>query len=89
MSLVRAGFDVFSAQVDDKGIEFVLRVDGDVPPYYDIQIKTVRSRNTFVFMRKDKSRLIPNLLLALVILEAGSEPDVGKRCAAPTCPRAA
>jgi hypothetical protein len=76
MALVRAGFDVFNAEVDDKGIDFVLRADGDVPHYYDVQVKTVRSRNTYVFMRKDKFRLTPNMLLALVILDAGGEPEM-------------
>jgi hypothetical protein len=82
MAFTRAGFDVFNAEVDDKGIDFVLRVDGDVPRYYDVQVKTVRSRNTYVFVRKDKFRLTPNLLLALVILDAGNEPDdPGRRLA--------
>ena len=76
MALVRAGFDVFSPEVDDKGIDFVLRIDGDLPRYYDVQVKTVRSKSTYVFMRKDKFRLIPNLLLALVILDAGREPEM-------------
>jgi hypothetical protein len=76
MALVRAGFDVFSPEVDDKGIDFVLRADGDAPRYYDVQVKTVRSRSTYVFMRKEKFRLRPNLLLALVILDGGSEPEI-------------
>jgi hypothetical protein len=76
MALVRAGFDVFSPEVDDKGIDFVLRADGDTPSYYDVQVKTVRSRNTYVFMRKEKFRLRPNLLLALVVLDGGSEPEI-------------
>jgi len=76
MALVRAGFDVFSPEVDDRGIDFVLRVDRDAPRYYDVQVKTVRSKNAYVFMRKDKFRLTPNLLLALIILEAGSEPEM-------------
>jgi hypothetical protein len=37
---------------------------------------TVRSRNTYVFMPKDKFRPTPNLLLALVILAADSEPEM-------------
>jgi hypothetical protein len=76
MAFARAGFDVFNAEVDDKGIDFVLRVDGDVPSYYDVQVKTIRSRNTYVFMRKDKFRVGPNLFLALVILDADNEPDM-------------
>ena len=76
MALVRAGFDVFSPEVDDKGIDFVLRVDGDEPSYYEVQVKSVRSTNTYLFMRKDKFRPTPNLLLALVVLDAGSEPEM-------------
>jgi hypothetical protein len=76
MALTRAGFDVFDAEVDDKGIDFVLRVGGEVPRYHDVQVKTVRSRNSYVFMRKAKFPLAPNLLLALIILDEGHEPDM-------------
>jgi hypothetical protein len=76
MALVRAGFDVFSPEVDDKRIDFVLRIDGTAPRYYDVQVRTVRSKNTYVFVRKDKFRLTANLLLALVILAADSEPEM-------------
>ena len=75
MALVRAGFDVFSPEVDDKGIDFVLRIAGDPPRYHDVQVKTVR-RTTYVFMRKDNLRPAPNLLLALVILGEGEEPGM-------------
>jgi hypothetical protein len=40
MALVRAGFDAFSPEVDDKGIDSVLRIDGDPPR----AIATFRSR---------------------------------------------
>ena len=73
MALVRAGFDVFSPEVDDKGIDLVLRIHGDTPRYHDVQVKTVR-RTTYGFMRKDKFRPAPNLLLALVILDEDEEP---------------
>jgi hypothetical protein len=33
MALVRAGFDVFSPEVDGKGIDFVRRIDADPPRY--------------------------------------------------------
>lgn len=32
------GFDVYSAEVDDKGIDFVIRKDHE--KYYDIQVKS-------------------------------------------------
>jgi hypothetical protein len=47
MALVPAGFDVFSPEVDDKGIDFVLRVDGHPPRYHDVQVEIVR-RTTYV-----------------------------------------
>jgi hypothetical protein len=75
MALVRAGFDVFSSEVDDKGIDFVLRVDRDPPRYHDVQVETVR-RTSYVFMRKDKFRLTPSPLLALVVLAENREPEI-------------
>jgi hypothetical protein len=77
MSLVRAGFDVFSAEVDDKGIDFVIREDADVPAYYDVQVKSIRlEKSDYVFMTKDKFPLIPNRLLVLVLLSEGNEPEM-------------
>ena len=75
MALVRAGFDVFCPEVGDKGIDFVLHIDGETPRYHDVQVKTVR-RTNYVFMRKDKFRLTSNLLLALVVLDKAREPGM-------------
>jgi len=43
-TLVRAGYDVFSADVDDRGIDFVLRTDSDPPRYHDVQVKPLSHR---------------------------------------------
>jgi len=40
MECARAGLDVYSSEVDDRGIDFVIR--RDVDRYYDIQVKSVR-----------------------------------------------
>ncbi len=77
MSLVRAGYDVFTAEVDDKGIDFVVRVDADAPSYFDVQVKSIRlGKSNYVFMTKEKFPLVPNRLLALVLLSEGSEPEM-------------
>jgi hypothetical protein len=76
VALVRSGFDVFSPEVDDKGVDLVLRIAGDPPRYHDVHVKTVRSRTTYVFMRKDKFRPTPNLLLALIILNDSGGPEM-------------
>jgi hypothetical protein len=72
MEFTASGFDVYRAEVDDKGIDFVIRQGPDT--YYDIQVKSVRQLN-YVFMRKSKFEPRPNLLLALVLFDDGQEPD--------------
>jgi hypothetical protein len=63
--------------VDDRGIDFILRLDKPVPEFLEIQVKTVRlTSSTYVFMRKKHFALHPNLYLALIILREGMEPDL-------------
>lgn len=64
-------FDVYTTEVDDKGIDFVVRRDSQV--YFDIQVKSVRGYN-YIYMRKEVFQLSQNLLLAVFIFEDGSEP---------------
>ena len=72
MQLVLLGFDVYSAEVDDRGIDLVVRKEPGW--YWDIQVKSVRNLN-YVFMRKAVFRLRPNLILALNLLRDGEAPD--------------
>jgi hypothetical protein len=50
MQFVLLGLDVYSAEVDDRGIDFVVRQEPD--RYWDVQVKSVRKLN-YVFVRKD------------------------------------
>jgi len=72
MQFVLLGLDVYSAEVDDRGIDFVVRQEPD--RYWDVQVKSVRNLN-YVFVRKDLFRLRPHLLLALTLFEDGHAPD--------------
>ena len=72
MQFVLLGLDVYSAEVDDRGIDFVVRREPD--RYWDVQVKSVRKLN-YVFVRKHVFRLRPNLLLALTLFEDGVAPD--------------
>lgn len=72
MQFVLLGLDVYSAEVDDRGIDFVVRQEPD--RYWDVQVKSVRKLN-YVFVRKDVFRLRPNLLLSLTLFEDGRAPD--------------
>jgi hypothetical protein len=73
MEFTASGYDVYRAEVDDKGIDFVIRQGPDT--FYDIQVKSVRQLN-YVFMRKSKFEPRPTLLLALVVFNDGQEPDL-------------
>ena len=43
MEFTLHGFDVYTSEVDDRGIDFVIRKDRNF--YYDIQVKSVRDLN--------------------------------------------
>lgn len=73
MELTRQGLDVYTVEVDDHGIDFVVR-SRDGTRYADIQVKTVRSLSTYIFMTDDKFPQKDNLYLALVVLLEGSAP---------------
>jgi hypothetical protein len=76
MEFTLHGFDVYTAEVDDKGIDFVIRrerIQGtDVSfDYYDVQVKSVRKFN-YVFFLKEKFALRDDLLAAIGLFEDGS-----------------
>ena len=71
MEFTMYGFEVYTAEVDDRGIDFVARrKDG---PFLAIQAKSLRDFG-YVFMRKDHFTPDPSLYVALGLLVDGSEP---------------
>lgn len=62
---IENGFDVFSTEVDDKGVDLVVK--NELGKYFDIQVKT--SNQTYVFMRKEVFKPRTNLYVALLILD--------------------
>ena len=71
MEFTRMGFDVYGAEVDDKGIDFVVRKDATT--YYDVQVKSCRGLN-YIFFSKSHFHLRANLLGAVVLFEEGLPP---------------
>lgn len=69
MEFARLGFDIYSPEVDDKGIDFVLRcgVDG----FYDVQVKSLRptASNNFATVRKATFQPRKSLLLVVALFE--------------------
>jgi hypothetical protein len=73
MEFTLFGFDVYTTEVDDKGIDFVIR--RDIDRFYDVQVKSLRvATSGYVFMPKATFALRAGLLLALVLLRQGEPP---------------
>jgi hypothetical protein len=67
MEFTQHGFDVYSAEIDDKGIDFILRRENNGSiQYYDVQVKSIRESG-YIFFPKSKFKPINNLLAAIVI----------------------
>jgi hypothetical protein len=73
MELTMHGFQVYSTEVDDRGIDFVARRDKGF--FLSIQVKSIRKKG-YVFLQKDKFDIAPDWFLALAILNEGKEPDL-------------
>jgi hypothetical protein len=73
MEFTKYGFQVYTAEVDDRGIDFVARHDRG--PFVQVQVKSLRSFG-YVFMRKSCFPLEDCTYLALGLLFDGSEPEL-------------
>ena len=73
MELTMHGFQVYSTEVDDRGIDFVARLEDG--PFLEIQVKSRREPG-YVFMYKANFPLRKTMHLALVLLAEGVEPQL-------------
>lgn len=71
MELTMHGFQVYSTEVDDHGIDFVARHESG--PFLEVQVKSLRSMG-YVFMQKTKFQLAKHVYLALGLLFEGRQP---------------
>ena len=72
MEFTLYGFDVYSAEVDDKGIDFIIKRENN---YYDIQVKSIKGNN-YIFFPKDKFILRKNLLATVLIFHQDKQPEI-------------
>jgi len=73
MELVRNGMDVYTSEVDDRGIDFVIRIDQG--KYIDVQVKSIRkSKTSYIFFPKSSFKLRKDLMAAIVIFINGKPP---------------
>jgi hypothetical protein len=77
MEFVLFGCDVFTSEVDDHGIDFVVRTQNG--NHYDVQVKSFSLKGgttPYVFLQKEKFKVHPSLLLALVQFVKGQAPTL-------------
>jgi len=74
MEFASYGIDVFTTEVDDKGIDFVIKNKKGV--FCEIQVKSLRN-NGYAFMKQKTFDLSNNnLFLALLIFEENELPNI-------------
>ena len=73
MALVRAGLDVYTPSIDDRGIDLVARLGPG--RYLEIQVKATRGFN-YVFLRKSVFPIDRFRYLAYVLFTGETEPTV-------------
>jgi hypothetical protein len=76
MEFTLFGFDVYTSEVDDHGVDFVVR-KGETQ-YYDVQVKSVRVSSTtaYIFFPKALFPLRSTMLAAVVLLYQEQEPKL-------------
>jgi hypothetical protein len=73
IAMVSHGLDVYSTEVDDRGIDFVVKKDHET--YFDIQVKSIRGRN-YIFFPKSKFTPRRNLFAAVSVFIEGEDPHL-------------
>ena len=73
MEFTMYGWQVYSTEVDDRGIDFVVR-DGN-GGFFEIQVKSVRQAN-YIFIAKDKFLPKASLIAAIVLFTEGEAPQL-------------
>jgi hypothetical protein len=71
MELTMYGFQVYTSEVDDRGVDFVARYESG--PFVQVQVKSLRSLG-YVFMQKSKLILDENTFIAFGLLLEGKPP---------------
>lgn len=74
MEFTKLGFDVYTSEVNDKGIDFVVCTTKP-RRHHDVQVKSVRGFN-YIFFRKEYFDPRDDLFAAVVMLFDGKPPEL-------------
>ncbi|MHB1756796.1 MAG: DUF4365 domain-containing protein [Leptospirillum sp.] len=76
MNFASAGFEVYSPEVDDHGIDFIVRRPRG--QFYEIQVKSLRGLG-YIFFPKEKFKLREGLCASIVLFPSNSETNESKK----------
>lgn len=75
MEFASYGFDVYTCEVDDHGVDFIAKSPNGT--FYEVQAKSTRPTTDYVFVKKSKAgNLSDTQLLCYLRFAEGSLPDV-------------
>ena len=72
MEFTLNGFDVFTSEVDNKGVDFIVKLNNQ---YFEVQVKSARDNN-YIFFPKDKFELKQNLLATIILFQDFHNPEI-------------
>ena len=72
MEFTSYGFDVYTSEVDDHGVDFIAKSKNGT--FYEVQVKSVRDDNYF-FIKKSKIVLQSNRLICFIRFNDNELPD--------------
>ncbi|HET7231823.1 MAG TPA: hypothetical protein VFJ16_17560 [Longimicrobium sp.] len=73
MEFTLYGFEVYTSEVDDRCVDFVVRREGG--QFFDVQVKSLRGYG-YIFIEKRKLPISPHRLVATVVLHPEREPEL-------------
>lgn len=73
MEFTLYGFEVYTSEVDDRCVDFVVRREGR--QFFDVQVKSVRGYG-YIFIPQAKFPIAPHRLVASVVLHPDREPEL-------------
>jgi len=73
MEFTRLGFEVYTSEVDDRCVDFVVRRNED--RFYDVQVKSVRGYK-YIFVPKVKYPIADHRFLATALFHPSREPEI-------------
>lgn len=74
MEFASFGYEVYTSEVDDRGVDFVVKHTSD-NRFYNVQVKSIRNTG-YVFMQKDKFPLQEDWVLCLLRFVENKLPEV-------------